>query len=114
MEDVGCSLIQRMVVTRADYGDFNKTGTLDVNTNTDIYCSVLTNCQVKSLCDGSRSCGPTIDNNLLPRQYCPDVSKEIYIEYTCVDNFSSTTITTGKTSNHVIFKSRILLILVYY
>ena len=84
------------MVNRADYGDFNKTGFFNDDKNIDTTCSKLTNCQVKSRCGGKRSCELTMDNNLLPSEYCPDTSKEIYTEYTCVDSSSSTIITAGK------------------
>ena len=93
MENVHCSPIQYMVVKNADYGDFDNGGTFDNNTNIDMQCSKLANCQVKSLCSGKRSCDLTMDNNLLPSQYCPDTSKEIYTQYTCVDKNTSSTIT---------------------
>ncbi len=93
MENVHCSPIQHMVVKNADYGDFDNFGTFDSNTNIDMQCSKLANCQVKSLCSGKRSCDLTMDNNLLPSQYCSDTSKEIYTQYTCVDKYNSNTIT---------------------
>jgi hypothetical protein len=96
MKDVHCSPKQYMMVKRADYGDFNKTGFFNDDKNIDTTCSKLTNCQVKSRCGGKRSCELTMDNNLLPSEYCPDTSKEIYTEYTCVDSSSSTIITAGK------------------
>jgi hypothetical protein len=96
MKDVHCSPKQYMMVKRADYGDFNKTCFFNDDKNIDTTCSKLTNCQVKSRCGGNRSCELTMDNNLLPSEYCPDTSKEIYTEYTCVDSSSSTIITAGK------------------
>ena len=93
MKNVHCSPAQRMVVKSADYGSFDKSGMFDPNANIDSQCSKLTNCQVKSRCDGNRSCELTIDNILLSSQYCSDTSKQIYIKYTCVDNKSSNIIT---------------------
>ena len=93
MENVHCSPIQRMIVNSADYGSFNNIGTFAPNAAIDIQCSRLTNCQVKSLCAGNRSCELTMDNNLLPSQYCPDTSKQIYTKYTCVDEYKSDSIT---------------------
>ena len=90
MENVHCSRIQHMLVKSADYGDFDNSGIFNKNANIDTQCSKLTNCQVKSLCDGKRSCGLTLDNNLLPSQYCSNTSKQIYTKYTCVDGYSST------------------------
>ncbi|XP_028413353.1 uncharacterized protein LOC114536224 [Dendronephthya gigantea] len=87
MKDVHCSPIQRMMIHKAHYGDFNNGGTFYVNATIDKYSSLLTSCRVKSLCGGNRSCELTIDNNLLLSQYCPDTTKELYIEYTCVDNY---------------------------
>ncbi|XP_028402426.1 uncharacterized protein LOC114525362 [Dendronephthya gigantea] len=87
MKDVHCSPIQLMVIHKAYYGDFNNSGTFDANAAIDAQCSRLTSCQVKSLCGGNRSCELTVDNNLLSSQYCPDKTKEIYIEYTCVDSY---------------------------
>ena len=97
MENIHCSPKQHMVVKSADYGDFDNGGTFDNNTNTDTQCSALTNCQVKSLCGGNRSCEVTMNNHLLPSQYCSNTSKEIYTKYTCVDIYNSSTITTGNT-----------------
>ena len=85
-----------MVVKSAEYGDFNKNGVFNEDKNIDKKCSALTNCQVKSLCDGKRSCKLSMNNDLLPTPYCSDTSKEIYIKYTCLDNNNPTTITTGK------------------
>ena len=96
MENVHCSPIQHMIVNSANYGDFNKNGVFNDDKNIDTTCSVLTNCQVKSLCGGNRSCELTMNSNLLPSQYCLDSSKEIYTQYKCVDSYTSTTITTGK------------------
>ena len=97
MENVHCSPIQRMMVKSADYRDFDNNGTFNPNGNIDSQCSKLVNCQVKSLCDGQRSCELTMDNNLLLSQYCSDTSKQIYTKYTCVDTYSSSAITTGNT-----------------
>ncbi|XP_028413335.1 uncharacterized protein LOC114536208 isoform X2 [Dendronephthya gigantea] len=87
MKDVHCSPIQRMVIHKAHYGDFNNGGTFNFSATIDKNCSRLASCRVKSLCGGNRSCELTIDNNLLSSQYCPDTTKELYIEYTCVDNY---------------------------
>jgi hypothetical protein len=95
MEHVHCSPKQKMVVKSADYGDFNKNGAFNDDKNIDTTCSKLTSCQVKSRCGGNRSCELTMDNNLLPSEYCSDTSKEIYTKYTCVDTYNSSTITTG-------------------
>ncbi|XP_028411944.1 uncharacterized protein LOC114534670 [Dendronephthya gigantea] len=76
-----------MVIHKAHYGDFNKSRTFDVNAAIDAQCSRLTNCQVKPLCSGKSSCELTVNNNLLPSKYCPDIAKELYVEYTCVDNY---------------------------
>ena len=93
MEYVHCSPKQKMVLKSADYGDFNKNGAFNDDENFDTTCSKLTNCQVKSRCGGNRSCELTMDNNLLPSEYCSDTLKEIYTKYTCVDTYSSSTIT---------------------
>ena len=86
-----------MAIKKANYGDFNKSGTFVYNTQIDTGCSSLANCEVKTRCGGNRSCELTFDSNLLPSQYCPDNSKEIYTEYTCVDiNKTKAGITTGK------------------
>ena len=94
-EDVSCSPKQLMMVKSADYGDFDMQGNFSDDKNIDSQCSQLTNCQVKSLCGGKRSCELTMDSNLLPSKYCPDTSKEIYNKYTCVDVYNSSAITTG-------------------
>ena len=86
-----------MMVKSADYGGFDNNGTFHPNANIDSQCSKLTNCQVKSLCDGNRSCELTMDNNLLPSQYCSDTSKQVYTKYTCVDTYNSSAITAGNT-----------------
>ena len=104
MENVQCPPSQHMVVKRADYGDFNNSGTFDNNTIIDTQCSALSNCQVKSHCGGKRSCELTMNNTLLPSRYCSDNSKEIYTEYTCVDSRNSNTTTSGKL--HEILKCR--------
>ena len=83
-----------MLVTSADYGSFDDSGTFNKNATIETKCSKLTNCQVKSRCDGKESCELTIDNILLPSQYCSDTSKQIYTKYTCVDEKSN--IITGK------------------
>ncbi|XP_028402580.1 receptor-type tyrosine-protein phosphatase delta-like isoform X10 [Dendronephthya gigantea] len=78
--------IQRMLIHKAHYGDFNNSGTFNANAAIDIQCSGLTSCQVKPLCGGNRSCELTVDNNLLS-PFCSDTTKQLYIEYTCVDNY---------------------------
>ena len=93
MENVRCSPIQLMMVESADYGDYISSGTFNQNANIDEQCSKLTNCHVKSVCGGNRSCELTMDRNLLPSQYCSDTSKQIYTKYTCVDTYSSRIIT---------------------
>ena len=93
MKSVSCSMRQRMMIQTADYGDYDNSGTFNNNATIDATCSILTNCQVKSLCGGNRSCELTIDDNLLPSQYCSNTSKQIYTKYTCVDNYNSKTIT---------------------
>ena len=95
MENVHCSPMQRMMVVSADYGEFNNNGEFNPNASIDTQCSKLTNCQGKSLCSGNRSCELTMNNNLLPSQYCSDTSKQIYTKYTCVDTYSFSAITTG-------------------
>jgi hypothetical protein len=91
MENAHCSPKQHMVVKSADYGDFiNKNGVFSDDKNIDTHCSAITNCQIKSLCDGNRSCELTVDNYLLPSTYCSNTSKQIYIKYTCTDSNGST------------------------
>ncbi|XP_028402429.1 uncharacterized protein LOC114525365 [Dendronephthya gigantea] len=89
MKDVHCSPIQRMVIHKAHYGDFNDAGMFNNDAIIDIKCSRQASCEVKPLCGGNRSCELTIDNNILSSQYCPDTKKELYIEYTCVDNYEN-------------------------
>jgi hypothetical protein len=96
MKNVHCSSTQRMVVKSADYGSFDINGIFNDDKNVDTQCSKFINCQVKSLCGGRRSCELTMDNNLLPSQYCSNTSKQIYIKYTCVDTYKLTTKTSGK------------------
>ena len=81
------------MIQTADYGDYDNSGTFNSNAAIDTTCSILTNCQVKSVCGGNRSCDLTIDDSLLPSQYCSNTSKQIYTKYTCVDNYNSQTIT---------------------
>ena len=95
MTDVHCSPKQKMVVKSANYGDFKENDVFNDDKNFDVTCSALANCQVKSLCGGKSSCELTINNNLLPLEYCSDTSKEIYTKYTCVDAYNSSTITAG-------------------
>jgi hypothetical protein len=84
-----------MNVKSADYGGFDNNGIFDENAKIDTQCSALTNCQVKSLCGGMRSCKLTINSTLLPSKFCSDISKEIYVKYTCVDAYNSSAITKG-------------------
>jgi hypothetical protein len=93
MENVHCSPNQQIDIKRAVYGDFYKNGKFDGSASIDAKCSALTDCQVKSLCSGKKSCEFTMNENLLPSRYCPDTKKEIYTEHKCVDTYSSTTIT---------------------
>jgi hypothetical protein len=95
MENVHCSPVQHMIVKSADYGDFDNISTLNENAKIDRRCSQFTNCQVKSLCGGNRSCELTIDKNLLPSSYCSNTSKQIYTKYTCVDIYSLSVTTAG-------------------
>ena len=81
------------MVKKADYGDFDRGGTFYINAKTDKYCSSLTNCQVKWHCGGKKSCELTMNENLLPSEFCSESSKEIYIEYTCLDRKTSNIIT---------------------
>ena len=85
MEDFCCSPKQHMMIKRADYGDFNNNGVFDDGASVDKQCSAITSCQVKSLCGGKKSCELTMDNNLLPSEYCSDTSKEIYTEYVWIN-----------------------------
>ena len=85
-----------MKISRADFGDFSSSSAFNVDENVDRKCSPLTNCQVKSRCAGKRSCELVMDKNLLPSQYCSGDSKKIYTEYTCVDEYKSTSINEGK------------------
>ena len=101
MENVQCSSIQRMVVESANYGDFNKNGIFSDDKNIDTTCSALASCQVKSRCNGKRSCDLTMDNGLLQSQYCPDTSKQIYTKYTCRDTYDTNTITTGNVNSRM-------------
>ena len=94
MKDVHCSPIQRMVIHKAHYGDFDYAGTFNISATIDIKCSRQASCQVKSLCGGNRSCELAIDNDLLSSTYCHDATKKLYIEYTCVDKYTNT-ITAG-------------------
>ena len=96
MENVHCSSQQYMMVKSANYGHFNNSGVFNDDENVDTTCSVLASCQVKSRCNGNRSCKLIMNNNLLPKQYCNDTSKQIYTKYICVDTKSTVTVTTGK------------------
>ncbi|XP_028399361.1 uncharacterized protein LOC114522811 [Dendronephthya gigantea] len=87
MKDVHCSSKQRMVIHKAHYGDFNNSGSFNTNATVDIKCSQRASCEVKRLCGGNRSCELIVDNNLLSSQHCSDTTKELFIEYTCVDNY---------------------------
>ena len=98
-----------MVVKKANYGKFDHNGTFYGNASIDHACSIVTNCQVKSLCGGNRSCELTVDNNLLPSPYCTNTSNEIYTEYTCVDIMYTTHIT-GMYPNFIILMLKFYLI----
>ncbi|XP_028410756.1 uncharacterized protein LOC114533438 isoform X2 [Dendronephthya gigantea] len=89
MKDVHCSSIQHMVFTNARYGDFNTNGKFDGAASSEAECNAVANCKVKSLCSGikNRSCDLTIDNSFLPQSLCSDPTKELFTEYTCVDNY---------------------------
>jgi hypothetical protein len=98
MENTHCSSIQYMKVKSAQYGGFNDSGKFNGIRSAKAYdtdCSRLANCQVISLCGGNRSCELTMDNNLLPSEYCSDTSKQIYTKYICVDQYTSSAITEG-------------------
>ena len=95
MKDVNCSPIQRMVIHKAYYGDFDSDGKFDSSATSDAQCTAVTSCKMKSLCGGNRSCELTIDNNLLLSHLCSNTRKELYTEYTCVDNYIDPIITTG-------------------
>ena len=90
-----------MLVESVNYGDFNKSDVFNDDKNDDTTCSVLSNCQVKSRCGGKRSCDLAMNSDLLPSQYRPNTSKQIYTKYICVDTNSSTTATTGKSNNYM-------------
>ena len=90
-----------MLVESANYGDFNKSGVFHDDVNGNKTCSVLSNCQVKSRCGGKRSCELAMNSDLLPSQYCPNTSKQIYTKYICVDTNSSTPVTTGKVQIYI-------------
>ena len=93
IENANCSS-KYMAIKNADFGDFNiNSGPAKLKSNLE-KCRELSSCQVKSRCGGKRSCEIMI-NNFLPR-FCSNFSKEIYINFTCVDTNYSTTITTGK------------------
>ena len=96
MKDVQCSPKQRMVIKNAYYGDFDQTGVFNDDKSFYATCSALATCRMKPFCNGNISCELTINNTLLPSQHCPDVSKELYTKYNCVDDYSSTPITTGR------------------
>ena len=83
-----------MVIRKAYYGDFNNNGTFDSRAVSDAQCTAVTSCKMKSLCGGKSSCELTIDSNLLLPNLCSCTRRELYIEYTCVDNYVDP-ITTG-------------------
>ena len=87
MKDVNCSPIQRMVIHKAYYGYFNNTGIFNGSATSDAQCTAVTSCKIKFLCGGQRSCGLTIDSNLLLPHFCSNTRKELYTEYTCVDDY---------------------------
>ena len=97
MKDVHCSPEQVMDIRSAKYGDFDTNGVFSDDENFDGTCNALASCQVKSRCNGHRSCELTINSNLLPSKSCSATSKQIYTKYNCKDAYdSSTIITTGK------------------
>ena len=95
MENVHCSSKQLMVIKSANYGDFSKNGAFNNDKNFDKTCSAIVSSQVKSRCEGKRSCELTMNKNLLPAQYCPDTAKQIYTKYTCGDPYNTAIITEG-------------------
>ena len=95
MRNTQCSSVQYMMAKSAQYGNFNRSGMFDPNPKIDTQCTQLANCQVKSLCEGKKSCRLTMDESLLPSEYCPDNSKQIYTKYTCVDTNRSSAMTKG-------------------
>ena len=96
MMNVSCSSKQYMVIESANYGDFSKNGVFNDDQNVATICSEVTSCEMKSRCNGKRSCELTIDSSLLPSQHCSDNSKEIYTKYTCADKYSSSAIAKGE------------------
>ena len=98
MKYTHCSSTQLMRVQSAQYADFNYPGTFNQDTKrTETECSRLTNCQLKYLCGGKQSCELTLDNNVLPSEYCSNTSKQIYTKYTCVDEYIKPPIKKGNT-----------------
>ena len=97
MKDVHCSPRQVMMIKSANYGDFDTNGVFSDDKNFDATCSAHARCQVKSRCNGHRSCELTINSNLLASKSCSATSKQIYTKYNCKDAYdSSTFITAGK------------------
>ena len=82
-----------MDVKSAQYGHFNDGGRFFQIANRQ--CNELVDCRVKTLCGGNRCCELTMDNHLLPSEYCSDSSKQIYTKYICVDQYTSSAITEG-------------------
>ena len=100
MKDVHCSPRQVMDIRTSQYGDFDTNGVFSDDKNFDATCSALATCQVKSRCNGHRSCELTINSNLLAAKSCSVTSKQIYTKYNCKDTYdSSTVITTGKVNS---------------
>ncbi|XP_028402590.1 receptor-type tyrosine-protein phosphatase delta-like isoform X2 [Dendronephthya gigantea] len=89
MKDVNCSPIQRMVIHKAYYGNFNNSGRFNSSAYSDAQCTAVTSCRLKSLCGGKKSCELNVDNNLLLPNLCSNTRKELYTEYTCVDNYTN-------------------------
>mgnify|MGYP002804006028 CR=1 FL=1 len=48
-----------------------------------IFCKVDATCEVRKRCDGLHECNITVDDNLIPGDLCPALSKYLYFEYLC-------------------------------
>ena len=100
MKDAHCSPLQRMMIHKVYYGNFsNNVGIFNVNAISNAQCTAVTSCKMKILCDGYRACEQTIDSTLLLPHICSNARRELYTQYTCVDNYIKPTITTGIVHN---------------
>ena len=81
MENANCPKNQYMVVKVASYRGLSDTSTCGLSD--DYSCEINVTCLVKFQCDGQPHCNITVDNNLFSDDFCPGLTKYLYLEYQC-------------------------------